>query len=75
MCVPVYTVSTKCWLQTAADYCFHHANDNVTTIVPFFSNPENNGLQSVFSLHFVLSTNLHIKDQQDMNIFIFSKYH
>ena len=40
-------------------------------IVPLFSNPENNGLQSVCSLHFVLSTNLYMKDQQDMNIFIF----
>ena len=44
---------------------------DVTTIVPLFSNPENNGLQLVFSLHFALSTNLYIKDQQDMNIFIF----
>ena len=25
---------------------FYHANDNVTTIVPLFSNPENNSLQS-----------------------------
>ena len=40
-------------------------------IVPLFSNPEKNGLQSVCSLHFVLSTNLYIKDQQDMDIFIF----
>ena len=38
---------------------------------PIFSNPENNDLQSVCSLHFVLSTNLYIKDQQDMDIFIF----
>ena len=22
-----------------AEYCFHHANENVTTIVPLFSNP------------------------------------
>ena len=36
-------------------------------IVPLFSNPENNGLQSVCSLHFVLSTNLYIKDQEDMD--------
>ena len=42
-------------------------------IVPLLSNPENNGLQSVCSLHFVLSTNLYIKDQQDMDIFIFLK--
>ena len=41
-------------------------------IVPLFSNPENNGLQSVCSLHFVLSTNLYIKDQQDMTILISS---
>ena len=40
-------------------------------IVPLFSNPENNGLHSVWSLHFVLSTNLCIKDQQDMSILIF----
>ena len=40
-------------------------------IVPLFSNPENNGLHSVCSLHFVLSTNLYIKDQQDMSILIF----
>ena len=42
-------------------------------IVPLFSNPEKNGLQSVCSLHFVLSTNLYIKDQQDMDIFNFLK--
>ena len=42
-------------------------------IVPLFFNPENNGLQSVCSLHFVLSTNLYIKDQQDMSILIFLK--
>ena len=42
-------------------------------IVPLFPNPENNGLHSVCSLHFVLSTNLYIKDQQDMDIFIFLK--
>ena len=35
-------VSTKCGLQTAADHCFHHANENVTQIVPLLSNPENN---------------------------------
>ena len=35
-------VSTKCRLQTAADHCFHHANENVTEIVPLLSNPENN---------------------------------
>ena len=32
----------KCGLQTAADHCFHHANENVTQIVPLLSNPENN---------------------------------
>ncbi|CAH3192376.1 unnamed protein product, partial [Porites evermanni] len=41
-------------------------------IVPLFSNPENNGLHSVCSLHFLLSTNLYIKDQQDMSISILS---
>ena len=35
-------VGTKCRLQTAADHCFHHANENVTQIVPLLSNPENN---------------------------------
>ena len=42
-------------------------------IVPLFSNHENNGLDSVCSLHFVLSTNLYIKNQQDMSILIFLK--
>ena len=51
------SVSSKCRLQTAADHCFQHANGNETTIVPLFSNPENNGLQPVCSLYFVL-TNL-----------------
>ena len=32
----------------AEDYCFHHANEYVTTIVPLFSNPINNGSQSAF---------------------------
>ena len=40
-------------------------------IVPLFSNPEKNGLHSVCSLQFLLSTNLYIKDQQDMSILIF----
>ena len=31
---------------------------NVITTVPLFSNPENNGLQSVCSLHFVLFTRM-----------------
>ena len=43
----------QCKTQTA-DYCFHHANENVTTIVPLFSNPKNNSPQSVRSLHFTL---------------------
>ena len=42
-------------------------------IVPLFSNPGNNGLHLVCSLHFVLSTNLYIKDEQDMSILIFLK--
>ena len=37
-----------------ADYCFHHANEYVTIIVPLFSNPKNNSPQSVRSLHFTL---------------------
>ena len=52
----VYSVSTKCRLQTLADHCFHHGNENKTTIFPLLSNPENNGLQSVCGLHFVLSS-------------------
>ena len=43
----------QCKTQTA-DYCFHHANENATTIVPLFSNPKNNSPQSVRSLHFTL---------------------
>ena len=38
-------------MQTT-DYYFHHANENVTRLVPLFSNPKNDGLQSVHSLHF-----------------------
>ena len=44
------SVSSKCRLHTAADHCFQHANGNETTIVPLFSNLENNGLQPVHSL-------------------------
>ena len=40
-------LSGQCKTQTA-DYCFHHANENVTTIVPLFSNPKNNSPQSAF---------------------------
>ena len=40
-------------MQTV-DYCFHHANEYLTTIVPLFSNPKDNSLQSVLSLHFTL---------------------
>ena len=40
-------------VQTA-DYCFQHANEYVTVIVPLFSNPKNNSPQSVCSLHFTL---------------------
>ena len=43
----------QCKTQTA-DYCFHHANENVTTIVPLFSNPKNSNPRSVRSLHFTL---------------------
>ena len=42
------TVRAKCRPQTAADHCFHHANDGEKRIVPLLSNPENNGLQSAF---------------------------
>ena len=37
-----------------ADYCFHLPNENLTTIVPLFSNPKNNSPQSVHGLHFTL---------------------
>ena len=43
----------QCKTQTA-DYCFHPANEYVTTIVPLFSNPKNNSPQSVRGLHFTL---------------------
>ena len=65
MCVPIYKVSAKCRL--AANHSFHHANENVTTIIT----PKMLFILSVCSLHFVLSTNLYIKDKQDMNIFLF----
>ena len=42
------------WKMQTADYCFHHANENMTAIVPLFSNPKNDGPQSVRSLHFTL---------------------
>ena len=42
----ITSVSHK--MQTAADHCLHHANENVTTIIPLFCNTENNGLQSAF---------------------------
>ena len=71
MCVPIYTVSKKCRLQTGAEHCFHHVLDNVRTIVPLFFNPLKT---RVCSLHFVLSTNLYIKDHQDMNIFLFFSF-
>ena len=45
------SVGGQCKVQTA-DYCFHHANEYVTKIVPLFSNPKNSSLQSVRSLHF-----------------------
>ena len=51
----VYSVSTKCRLQTLADHCFHHGNENKTTMAPLLSNPENNGLQSVCILYFRVS--------------------
>ena len=37
----------QCKTQTV-DYYFHHANENETTIVPLFSNPNNNSTQSAF---------------------------
>ena len=41
----------QCKTQTA-DYCFHHANDYMTTIVPFVFNPQNNIPQSVYRYAF-----------------------
>ena len=38
--------------RQTADYFFHHANVNMTTIVPLFSIPKNNSPQPVRSLHF-----------------------
>ena len=34
-------------MQTT-DYSFHHANENMTTTIPLFSNPKNNSPQSAF---------------------------
>jgi len=48
-----FLATGQCKMQTV-DYCFHRANENVTTIVPLFSNPENNSPQSVHGLHFTL---------------------
>ena len=31
-------LNSQCKMQ-AADYCFHHANEYVTTIVPLFADP------------------------------------
>ena len=51
------SLSTKCKLQTAADHCFHHAIRTRQKWSHWLSsNPENNGLHSVCSLHFVLSS-------------------
>ena len=44
----------QCKMLQTADYCFHHANENMTTIVPLFSNPKNNSPKSVGSLHLTL---------------------
>ena len=49
--------STKYRLQTAADHCFHHAiRTRQQKSYWLFSNPKNNGEQSVCSLHFALSS-------------------
>ena len=55
--VVLESLSTKYRLQTAADHCFHHAI-RTRQQKPYwlFSNPENNGQQSVCSLHFALSS-------------------
>ena len=54
-CIGVIVVgwqSGQCKTQTA-DYCFHHANQYETTIVPLYSNPKNSSPQSVRSPHFL----------------------
>ena len=57
-------------MQTV-DYCFHHANEYMTKIVPLFSNHKNNSPQSVRSLHFTLPL-LEFKGQMNQKIEIFS---
>ena len=49
--------TSQCKMQTA-DYCFHHENE--TTIVPLFSNPKNNSLQSVRSLPHITTADIHV---------------
>ena len=44
----------QCKTPQTADYCFHQTNENMTTIVPLFSNPKNNSPKSVGSLHLTL---------------------
>ena len=41
-CIFLKMVRTKCRQQTTGDHCFHHANENVSQIVPLLSNRENN---------------------------------
>ena len=38
------SLTGQCKTQTT-DYCFYHANEYVTTIVPLFSNPKSNSPQ------------------------------
>ena len=51
--VEMLSITTSQCKTQSVDYCFHH--EYMTAIVPFFSNPKNNSLQSVCSLHFTLS--------------------
>ena len=46
-CVNTWQSVGHCKMQSA-DYCFHHVNENETTIVTLFSNAKNSSLQSAF---------------------------
>ena len=61
--------SGQCKTQTM-DCCFYHGNENVTTIVPLFSNPKNNSRQSVHSLHFTLPHHLSICYEESSIFFL-----
>ena len=62
------SVRGLCKVQTA-DYCFHHANEYVTVIVPLY--PKNNSPLSVCSLHFTLPPLLGKKAMNSLNVLSF----